>query len=190
MPAVKMLPPNVAVFWVPDQNDDDCGRFPEGDGIKDIDCPTAAEINAGYNISCAMTTDFTLGWTDRDTDDTRGLCDDAAVENPTTKNFEGQLNFFMDKNQDETDSIYNTVRDLFDTPLQSGYLVQRIGKHPRRDPEVKDGDRVTIFKFYSGDPNIQNDATAPIQMQVQFYPQGESSNGIVQVGVCCEKGGS
>lgn len=182
MAAVKMLPPSISVFWVDDGDQTDAGyEGVYGAGIANIDEPTSAEINAGINISCAMTTDFTLGWTDRDTDDTRGLCDDAAVANPTTKNFESTLNFFMDRDPNKADeSIYNEVLELFKKPLRSGYLVQRIAKHPRRDPEVEPGDRLTIFKFYSGDPNILNDATAPIQMEVVFYPQGESSDGIVQ----------
>lgn len=183
-----MLPPSITVWWVDDgpQGDDYCGEY--GNGFEDIDCPTSEEINAGLNISCAMTTDFTLGWTDRDTDDTRGLCDDAAVANPTAKNYEGTLNFFLDRdpNKDrETDpSIYNDVMALFRKPLRSGYLVQRVARHPRRDPEAETCDWVTIFKFFSGDPNILNDATAPIQMEITFYAQGQSSDGIVQVDVC------
>lgn len=156
-----------------------------GGGFADISCPTSEEINAGVNISCAMTTDFTLGWTDRDTDDTRGLCDDAAVANPTTKNYEAQLNFFLDRDPNKLDpSIYNDVLELFKKPLRSGYLVQRIAKHPKRDPDAAEGDRVTIFRVYAGDPNIVNDATAPIQMQITFYAQGQSSDGIVQVDIC------
>lgn len=172
---VKMLPPNISIWWVP---------IPEG--IADIDCPTAAEINAGVNISCALTADLTLGWTERDTDDTGGLCDDANVSNPTKKNFEGTLNFFLDRDLGDANplSVYNVALDLFKTPLQNGYLVQRIGKHPRRDPEAVDGDYITVFKMISGDPNILNDSSAPVQMEVVFYPQGESSNGIVQVGIC------
>ena len=172
---VKMLPPNVTVWWVP---------IPAG--IANVNCPTAAEINAGVNISCALTTDLTLGWTERDTDDTGGLCDDANVANPTKKNYEGTLNFFLDRELGDAkpESVYNEALELFKTPLQPGYLVQRIGKHPRNVPDAADGDYITVFKFLSGDPNIVNDATAPVQMEVVFYAQGESSDGIVQVGIC------
>jgi hypothetical protein len=174
------------VFWVDDGNqEEDCYSGHFGDGIENISCPTSAEINAGINISCAMTTELTLGWTDRDTDDTAGLCDDAAVENPTKKNYEAELNFFLDRNPNKKEeSIYNEVMQLLKKPLRSGYLVQRIAKHPRKDPEVAEGDWVTIFKVYSGDPNIENSADAPIQMKVKFYAQGESSDGLVQIDVC------
>lgn len=180
MAAIKMLPPSVTVIWV-DSGPQDGYEGSYGNGIANVSAPTSAEINAGINISCAMTTDFTLGWTDRDTDDTRGLCDDAAVANPTTKNYEATLNFFLDRDPNKAEeSIYNEVLELFKKPLRSGYLVQRIGKHPRSQPAVEAGDRLTIFSFFSGDPNILNDATAPIQMEVVFYAQGESSDGIVQ----------
>jgi len=183
---VKMLPPSITVWWVDDGDQTAaCYTGTYGHGFADISCPTSAEINAGLNISCAMTTDFTLGWTDRDTDDTRGLCDDAAVANPTTKNYEAQLNFFLDRDPNKLDpSIYNDVMQLFKKPLRSGYLVQRIAKHPKRDPQAAEGDWFTIFKVYSGDPNIVNDATAPIQMQITFYAQGQSSDGLVQADIC------
>ena len=184
MPAVKSLPPSLTIWWIDDGSQVSQGYLGEyGDGFKDVDHPTAAEINAGLNITCALTTDLTLGWTDRDTDDTRGLCDDSNVSNPTSKNYEGQLNVFLDRDPNKTEeSIYNDVFKLFKKPLRSGYLVQRISKHPVRNPTAVDGDWVTIFKFYSGDPNVINDATAPLQMQPTFYPQGISSDGIVQVG--------
>lgn len=185
MAAVKMLPPAITIWWVDDGDQTAFGyEGVYGAGFADISAPTSAEVNAGINISCAMTTDFTLGWTDRDTDDTRGLCDDAAVANPTTKNYEATLNFFLDRDPNKVEeSIYNEVLELFKKPLRSGYLVQRIARHPRREPDCEPGDRLTIFKVYSGDPNILNDATAPIQMEVVFYAQGESSDGIVQADV-------
>lgn len=186
MSAVKALGPTVTIWWIDDGNqEEDCYTGQYGDGIENVSCPTSAEINAGVNISCAMTTDFDLGWEDRDTDDTRGLCDDAAVNNPTTKNYQAQLNFFLDRNPNkQEESIYNEVMQLFKKPLRSGYLVQRISKHPRKDPELAEGDWVTIFKVYSGDPNVLNDTDAPLQLQITFYPQGESSDGLVQADIC------
>lgn len=167
----KMLPPNVSVWWVP-----------ATPGIDDIDNPAAAEINAGTNISCAIVDPYTLGWTDRDTDDSASICDDSNVETPTRKNYEGDLTFFRDANMADIASVYNIAADLFRVPLQQGYLVQRIGKNPNVFPNVADGDEVSVFEFLSGDPNIVKDNDAPIQMQVRFYAQGRSSNGLVIVG--------
>src|SRR5690606_33405910 len=84
MAAVKSLPPSLTIWWVDESDQTELGyEGTYGEGFADIDHPTAAEINAGLNISCALTTDITLGWTDRDTDDTRGLCDDSNVATPT-----------------------------------------------------------------------------------------------------------
>jgi len=184
MAAVKALPPSLTIWWVDESDQTSLGyEGVHGAGFADIDHPAAAEINAGINISCALTTDLTLGWTDRDTDDTRGLCDDSNVATPTAKNYEGQLNIFLDRDPNKLDpSVYNDVMRLFKKPLRSGFLVQRISKHPVRDPLAVDDDWVTIFKFLSGDPNVINDATAPLQLQPTFYAQGQSSDGLVQVG--------
>lgn len=170
--AVKMLPPNVTVWWVPDD---------AHGGIEDIDAPTAAEINAGTNISCAIVDPYTLGWTDRDIDDTASICDDSNVENPTRKNYEGDITFFRDANMDDDTSVFNEARDLFRVPLQQGYMVQRIGKNPNDEPDAAEGDEVSVFLFLSGDPNIVKNNDAPVQMQVRFYAQGQSSNGLVDV---------
>jgi hypothetical protein len=178
--AKKLLPPNITIWWVPE----DPTSTPPKPGIANVNAPTAAEINAGTNISCAMVADFTLGWTERDTDDSAGLCDDANVSNPLRKNYESTLTFFLDENRTDATSIYNKVQDLFQVPLQLGYLVQRIRSSPGSvsSPTVAvAGDEVTVFKFLSGDPNILNDPAAPIQMEVVFYAQGVSSNGIVTV---------
>lgn len=166
----KMLPPNVSVWWVPSTP-----------GIDDIDAPTAAEINAGTNISCAIVDPYTLGWTDRDTDDSASICDDSNVETPTRKNYEGDLTFFRDANMSDVASVFNIAADLFKTPLQQGFLVQRIGKNPNTFPTAAAGDEVSVFEFLSGDPNIVKDNDAPVQMQVRFYAQGRSSNGLVDV---------
>jgi hypothetical protein len=168
--ATKMLPPNVTVWWVDNTP-----------GIVDIDNPTAAEINAGTNISCAIVDPYTLGWTDRDTDDTASICDDSNVETPTRKNYEGDLTFFRDADLDDVISVFNIAAALFKTPLQSGFLVQRIGKNPNIFPTAATGDEVSVFSFISGDPNIIKDNDAPVQMQVRFYAQGQSSNGLVLV---------
>lgn len=167
----KMLPPNVSVWWVP-----------ATPGIADIDVPTATEINAGTNISCAIVDPYTLGWTDRDTDDSASICDDSNVETPTRKNYEGNLTFFRDQDLADVASVYNIAAELFKVPLQPGFLVQRIGKNPNNFPTVADGDEVSVYEFLSGDPNIVKDNNAPVQMQVRFYAQGRSSNGLVTVG--------
>lgn len=170
---VKMLPPNIRVDWIP--------VTAEEPGIEDVNAPTAEELNAGENITCAITSpDYTLGWTERDTDDTKSLCDDSNVMNPIYKNYEGNLTFFRDRDSTNALSAYNIAYELFKTPLQQGYLVERVGK-PFDEPYV-DGDEVSVFLFLSGDPRTLHEDGVPIRMQVPFYAQGRSSEGIVTVG--------
>jgi hypothetical protein len=125
--ARKLLPPNITIWWVPE----DPTSTPPKPGIANVDAPTAAEINAGTNISCAMVADFTLGWTERDTDDSAGLCDDANVSNPLRKNYESTLTFFLDENRTDATSIYNKVQDLFQVPLSwaTWYSASASGRH-------------------------------------------------------------
>jgi hypothetical protein len=183
----KLLPPAVTIWWVPDPNSSG------GPGIANVDAPQVTEIGTAaqpvtgvVNLSCAMTAAMTLGWTDRDTDTTEGLCDNSNVKNPIRKNYDAKLTFFFDSNVagiNPPSSIYNQAIDIFKTPdpLRLGFLVQRIGPSPRVSPDPAVGDFVAVYKFFAGDPNIKNDAKAPIQMEVSFYSQGISSNGIVQL---------
>src|SRR5690625_79664 len=79
---VKMLPPNIRVDWIPTGGDED-------EGIEDINAPTAEELNAGTNISCAISqNDFTLAFSERDTNDEKSLCDDSNVQTRVYKNYE------------------------------------------------------------------------------------------------------
>lgn len=173
---VKMLPPAITVLWVPGT-----------EGIADVNVPTALELDFetgdAVNITCAITqSDFTLGFTERDTNDDKSLCDSSNVETPIYKNYEGTLTFFRDANADEVLSVYNIAYDLFRTPLQPGYLVVRVHDSKQATEPIVDGDHVQVFYFLSGDPmNVHNDGE-PVKMTVNFYPQGQSSNGYVIVG--------
>ena len=61
MSAVKSLPPSLTIWWVDESDQTSLGyEGTYGAGFADLDHPTAAEINAGLNISCALTTDITL----------------------------------------------------------------------------------------------------------------------------------
>lgn len=175
---LKMLPPNITVLWVP-----------EPPGIADINVPTADELvwvedaatGPAVNITCAITqADFTLGFTERDTNTDKSLCDDSNVATPIYKNYEATLTFFRDADLDNAASVYNIAYELFRTPLQPGYLVTRVGK--LNTEPIVDGDDVQIFYVLSGDPiDVHNDGE-PVKMTVNFFPQGRSSNGYVTVG--------
>lgn len=168
---VKMLPPNIRVDWIP-----------AGEGVLDnINEPTVEELNEGINISCAISqNDFTLAFSERDTNDEKSLCDDSNVQTPVYKNYEGSLTAFRDADIENNESVYNQFYELFRTPLQMGYLVSRVG-YPA-DLPYESGQDVQIFYFQSGDPvNVHNNGE-PVKMTVNYFAQGRSSNGYVAVG--------
>lgn len=175
----KLLPPSITVLWVPGE-----------DGIADVNAPTAEELEfdledpetgVAYNISCAITqSDYTAQFTDRDTDNTKSLCDDSNVETPIYKNYEVTLTFFLDADETTVESAYNVAYELFKTPLSYGYIVTRV-RHPYDTP-FEDGQDVQVFYVQAGDPQIVHEEGAPVRMTVPFLPQGRSSNGLVPVG--------
>lgn len=181
----KMLPPNVSVYWAAGY-----------DAIADINAPTVAELTAAWtppdftadpavqgsgvlNVSCAVVDPFTLGWTDRDTDDSASICDDSNVETPTRKNYEAQIQFFREGDSADTASVYMQSYEAFKKPMQPGYLIKRVGK--RAGEPIVAGDEVQVFQVLSGDPNSINDNEGPVQSDIRFYAQGVSSDGWVEV---------
>src|SRR5690606_30727457 len=90
----------------------------EPEAFADASAPTAAELNNAtlvYNISCAITDDYTLNMTDSDTDDSRSICDIGQVATPTFYNYEASLDGFRDADVDAA-GVYNLFRDLFRAP--------------------------------------------------------------------------
>lgn len=112
----KMLRGNVTIY----------AFAPEA--FADSAAPEVAELNGplGYNISCAITDDYTLNMADSDTDDSRSICDIGTVETPTFENYEASLDGFRDEDV-TADGVYNLFRDLFRAADVPYILVKRIG---------------------------------------------------------------
>ena len=82
----KMIPPNVAVYWVP------IDAVATTDDLFKSTTYTGASAKA-VNISCAIVTGMTLGATESDTDDSRSICDSGNAKTPTIANYEASLTF-------------------------------------------------------------------------------------------------
>ena len=160
MASEKMLSPNTTIWWVPDS------------GIADPKNPTAAEINAGVNISCAIVTGYSLNPADSDTDDSRSICDNSNAQSPTFDNYEGDLTFFRDADAANAESVFNKAYGLFKNVGASGYLVRRIGK--TADMPAAAGDYVSLFKFTSDYMRSLDgdEGGSPVKFQVKFIPAG------------------
>lgn len=131
--ATKMLRPNVGIYVA------------TAAAFADWKAPTLTEITSAtnvFNISPAVTDDYTLNMTDSSTDTSLAIVDNASVETPTFYNYEASLDGFRDADASAT-SVYNKFRDLFDEPDVKYYLIKRIGK--THDAAFAAGDEVSIY---------------------------------------------
>ena len=165
----KMMAPNTRIDWIPDG------------GISDARNPLDTELNAGTNLSPAITTGYTLGFTDSDTDDSKSIVDEANVETPTRDNYEATLEFFMapesEGSQDATEIAYQEAEALFGTDDRvTGWLVLRNGY--KANVEYAEGQEISLFRVTSDIRRIASDDAAPIMMEVPFLSQGEAVSNV------------
>lgn len=131
--ATKMLRPNVGLYVA------------TADAFADWTAPTLTEITSAtkvFNISPAVTDDYTLNMTDSDTDDSLAIVDNASVSTPTYSNYEASLDGFRDADA-AADSVYNKFRTLFASPDVKYYLIKRVGKV--HDAAFAAGDLISIY---------------------------------------------
>lgn len=165
----KLLPANVGI-WL---------AYPEY-AVNPL-APTTTELNAlfvwgsaegkmVFNVSCATLDDYTLNQTESDTDDTRTICDEGEVSNPTFYNYEGSLDFLRDKSVTDT-GIFNMAAELtrgVDRPL---FAIKRIGK---KNTEVfAIGDDISIFGFKTDYPQDIVDSGELLRHGARFKPTGQ-----------------
>lgn len=155
----KMLNPNTTIWWVPLA------------GITNPLAPTASQVNAGTNISCAITRGYTLNPTDSDTDDTASICDTGNVKTRLYDNYEGEITFFKDANSADGSSVYNAAFALFKSPDVAGFLVRRLGK--KSTSTAVAGDVVEVFQFTNDRTrSVDGGDAGPVQFTVPYLPQG------------------
>ena len=131
--ATKMLRPNVGIYVA------------ASDAFADITAPTLTEITDAtkvFNISPAVTDDYTLNMTESDSDNSLAIVDNADVQTPTYSNYEASLDCFRDESL-VADSVYNKAFTLFSAPDVKYYLVKRVGK--AHDASFAEGDEVSIY---------------------------------------------
>jgi hypothetical protein len=155
----KMLNPNTTLWVVPES------------GVVNPDAPTAAELNAGTNISCAVVRGYTLNPTSSDTDNSASICDTGNVSNRLYDNYEGSLTMFKDAVKTDVASVYNKAFALFKDPDNLVWVYRRLGK--RNDVAAATGDTVEGFLF-SNDrtQSVDGGDGGPIQFTAPLLPQG------------------
>lgn len=131
--STKMLRPNVGIYVA------------TADAFADWTAPTLTEITNAtkvFNISPAVTDDYTLNMTDSATDTSLAVVDNASVSTPTYYNYEASLDGFRDADASAT-SVYNKFRDLFAAADVKYYLIKRVGK--THDAAFAAGDEISIY---------------------------------------------
>jgi hypothetical protein len=164
----KLLRPNVGIFVA------------ASDAFANWAAPTLAELTAPtkvFNISPAVTDNYTLNMTDSDLDTSLSMVDSAQASTPTLYNYEASLDGYRDTSLTAT-SVYNKFRDLFTvTPGTKYYLIKRIGK--AHDAAWTLTDTFSIFGVTTDNPvDIVADG-AMIMLGARFLTTGEVKVNIV-----------
>ena len=164
----KLLRPNVGIFVA------------ASDAFANWAAPTLAELTAPakvFNISQAITDNYTLNMTDSDIDNSLSMTDSAQVSTPTMYNYEASFDGFRDASTSAT-SVYNKFRDLFTVaPGTKYYLIKRIGKAHSDAWTVTD--TFSIYGVTTDNPvDIVADG-AMIMLGARFLTTGEVKVNIV-----------
>lgn len=157
----KMLRPNVGIYVA------------ASNAFANWAAPTLTEITDAtkvFNISPAVTDDYTLNMTDSESDNSLAIVDNADVQTPTYYNYEASLDGFRDEDLTAA-SVYNKFRDLFSTPDVKYYLIKRIGK--AHDAAFAAGDEISIYGVKTDYPvDLVGDGEM-IRLGARFLTTGE-----------------
>lgn len=154
----------VKVAWVLDAN------MPAGTASA----PTAATLNAPTTLQLTPALawqDFTLGATDSDDVDDRGLTDPGNAVTRGFANFEATLSFFRDANPNDLASDYVKAFEAFRVPRTYGYLVIRVAEKKWDQPWAA-GDRVSVFRMVADIMVDDTEGDDSVKFTVNFLPQG------------------
>ena len=159
--ATKMLRPNVGIYVA------------TADAFANWQSPTLAEISSAtkvFDISQAVTDDYTLNQTESQSDNSLSIVDNADVTTPTYYNYEASLDGFRDQNLTAT-SVYNKFRDLFKSADVKYYLIKRVGLP--HDADFAAGQEISIFGVKTDFPTELVGDGEMVRMGARFLTTGE-----------------
>lgn len=152
-------------------------------GIVDVNAPTKTEIAGGVDITCATVAGMTLGMIGSDTIDGKSVCDKGNVVNYASANYEGELDFFTEADEDATalESAYIRAAEFFTTRGIKFDLIRRIGKPST--VEIDTGDEVEVFGFVTDYPQFSSgsDGNNYLTFKQPLGQQSRFSEGKVKV---------
>lgn len=144
-------------------------------GIANPAAPTAAEINAGVNISEAVAWDGTTIPTmseSSDLDD-RSILDAGNATYRGLSEYEGTLQLFTPRNLADTVSTFGKTFQLFKIPEGKYWIVVRVLQNAQRkaDPAVA-GQFVSVYKVIASTYTNEVDGEDSYKYNVELLPQG------------------
>lgn len=135
--------------------------------------PSATELNNdGLDLSSAIAwEDYALGSTGSDDIEDRALTDLGNAVSRGSGNYEAVLDFFRDKNNQATDSVYVDAFEAFRTSGVTGYLVTRIAEKPATQVFAA-ADNISVYKVTVSFTADLTSGDTSTKFQVNFLPQG------------------
>jgi hypothetical protein len=154
---------NVTVWWVP------------AAGVADYRSPTAAEINAGVDLTSAIAWDsYEIAASESNDVDDRALIDKGNAVTRGFQQFAASFNIFRDVDASDTTSPYVQAFETFRTPRQYGYLITRVlQKETGTSPDAVAGQWISVFRFVSDAVGDDTEGEDSYKMTLTFMPQGE-----------------
>ena len=153
---------NVSYWWIPDG------------GIADIDAPTAAEINAGVNVSQSIAVDGTSVTASESSDiDDRAITDAGNATSAGFAQYEAALNTFRPSDPSDTNDPYAVTYNLWKTQRVAGYIVKRLLVPWTQ--EAAAGEMVSVFKVLSDYTADDTEGEDSVKLLIQFLAQGQLS---------------
>ena len=113
-------------------------------GITNVDDITISQVNAGYNLSKAISvadTDFNMQASNTNNDPS--FADVGNVADRGAAQYGGGTTFYYPKNYDDSTNIYSIAYDLTDEDRVSGYWVRRI------DGDTKNSTQLAAAQYVS-----------------------------------------
>lgn len=153
----------VTVWWVP------------AAGLADYESPTAAEINAGVNLSAAIAWDgYELGATESNDTDDRSLVDAGNAVTAGFEQFGATLTFFRSLDPNDVTSDFVKAWETFKTGRVHGYLITRVIA-PAGGPlaQAAAGDIVSVYRFMADYVADDTEGEDSVKFIVGFLPQGQ-----------------
>lgn len=153
----------VTVWWVP------------ASGVADYRSPTAAEINAGVDLTEAIAWDsYEIAASESNDVEDRGLLDAGNAVTRGFEQFAASFNLFRDVDQSDTTSPYNIAFETFRQPRQYGYLITRIlQKDAGTSPPAEAGQWISVYRFVSDAVGDDTEGEDSYKMTLTFMPQGQ-----------------